>query len=104
MRKNKLNYPKAHVDLRTGKVYGCPKGSWKWYHEKAHLIFNEDINKSFLIMLNGWASMWISVFIIFAFFIRGFLNVAIILVAYQILFGLYEEWWCNNYADKKYNY
>lgn len=29
----------AHVDLSTGKIYGCAPGSLTWLHEKGHLAY-----------------------------------------------------------------
>lgn len=31
----------AFVDTASGKIYGCEEGSKVWYHEKAHIKFNE---------------------------------------------------------------
>lgn len=31
----------AHVNLVTGKIYGCEKGSKTYYHEQAHLYYEE---------------------------------------------------------------
>lgn len=31
----------AHVDLSSGKIYGCAPGSLTWLHEKGHLHYNK---------------------------------------------------------------
>ena len=96
----KLKFP--HCDLATGKIYGCEKGSWKWWHEKGHFEYNIDENKSFLILLQGYSlNIWI-------FFVMGSVIIKILfypaLALFMIYFSLwvYEEWWCNRYANRKF--
>jgi len=90
---------KAHVDLSTGKILGCKKGSWKWWHEKGHIVFNNDENKSLLTLFGKYAFN-VSIFFIMVSFIKiYYLNVAIILYFFNVFVFLYEEWWCSKYAD-----
>lgn len=94
---------KSHVDLSTGKIFGCKKGSWKWYHEKGHLVFNLDPNKSFLILLKGFIFNFWMLFVMAAIVIDNWpYYVAIILWLSYVGIGLYEEWWCNQYANRNY--
>lgn len=83
-----------HVDLDTGKIYGCEKNSRLYYHEQGHLVFN-DIHSGMLMVQqfiflfwmlcitagNKWLS-WIS------------------FACYGGIY-IYEEYWCNRYASKK---
>jgi len=41
----------AIVDLATGQITGCEKGSKVWYHEKAHIEFNK---REFGAKVNYW--------------------------------------------------
>lgn len=92
-----------HCDLATGKIYGCKRGSWKWWHEKGHYEFNKIPNFSLLILLKGYLhDVWI--FFIMATFIfsKSFYLAVICWVIYFSIF-IYEEWWCNSYADRKWS-
>ena len=100
--KNKIKELTAHIDLNTGKIYGCKKFSWKWLHEKGHKEFNDDETKSFLLLLKGYSLDLSIMFIILAFFQRAWLSVAIVLYFIFIYISLYEEWWCNRYANKRF--
>lgn len=31
----------GYVNLTTGRIYGCKKGSLTWLHEKGHLYYNK---------------------------------------------------------------
>lgn len=92
---------KAHIDLSTGKIYGAKKGSWKWYHEKGHIEFNNNEKLSFFIMLNEWSVLIMQWILVACFVNRLFIFPAIFVMAFQMLFFVYEEWWCNQYATKK---
>jgi len=89
---------KAHVDLLTGEIHGCKKGSWLWWHEKGHLVFNSE--KSFLVMIQGWCfKLWIF-FIMVAIPYRRLYPVTVIIWVIYLGLVIYEEKWCNQYADK----
>jgi len=95
----KLN--KAHVDIFTGKIYGCKKYSFQWYHEQGHLKFNKNPKFSFYKLLDQFIYDLVILAIIGAFFYRPLTTIAIIGWSYHILLLLFEEWWCNEYAYKK---
>jgi len=91
----------AYVDLSTGKIYGCKRGSWEWWHEKGHIEFNRDEKA-------GKIKLWQNyVFIIWMFSITlSILNRYMIFISFPsviiyIVIEVYEEKWCNDYADKK---
>lgn len=89
---------KEHVDLQTGEIHGCKKESWKWWHEKGHLVFN--LEKSFWVMLQGWYfKIWVF-FIMVAIVYRGLYPVAVIMWVIYLGLVIYEEWWCNQYANR----
>lgn len=96
-------YPLGHCDLSTGKIYGCKKGSWKYYHEEGHLKFNDDPNLSLLIMFKEHLhTFWI--FSIMATFVyRFFFYISVFSWLIYLGIGIYEEYWCNKYAFDKVN-
>ena len=93
---------KGHVDLTTGQIHGCKEGSLKWWHEKGHLEFNSDPNKSFLIVIRTMAFEFWMLTIMFAIFFNWVFYVALAGWTIYTVIGLYEEMWCNNYAKKNY--
>jgi len=98
-----MENPKAHVDLATGQIYGCEKGTFKWFHEEGHLAFNSSPDTSFLILVQEYAFMLWMPFIMLSFVSKAFLSVSGLLWAVHIGITLYEERWCNQYARRKLN-
>ena len=43
-----------HCDLKTGKIYGCKRGSFLWWHEKGHFEFNRLASTSTLKMIQDY--------------------------------------------------
>ena len=93
---------KAHVDLTTRKIYGCEPGTRKWFHEEGHLIFNDDPDKSFIIMLIEASDIMWKFTVMVSIIYNGLFGVAVILWSIPLFWILYEENWCNRYADRKY--
>lgn len=93
---------KAHVDLTTGKIHGCEKGSWKWFHEEGHLVFNSNSDLSWLIMLKSYIFDFWMLFVMASIVIPLVFPIALFLWVGYVCIGLYEELWCNKYAHKKY--
>jgi len=92
---------KPHCDLGTGKIYGCKKGSFDWYHEKGHFKFNSDERFSFLILLKGYfKDIWIFFIMISVIYIPMIIMAFFCWMIYFSFFA-FEEWWCNQYAKKK---
>lgn len=91
------------VDLSTGKIYGCEKGTRSYYHEKGHLYFN---SKEFGVKINYYGSFFkmIAVFFVAVGVLTdsilvksfGFVNAAGMMVCYII-----EEAYCEIYAWRK---
>jgi len=91
-----------HCDLTNGKIYGCDKGSFKWWHEKGHFAFNNNEKLSLLILIRGYIKdIWIF-FIMAAIIIKQFIYLALLFFTIYFLIWCYEEYWCNKYARKHY--
>jgi len=93
----------AHCDIATGKIYGCKRGSWQWHHEKGHIVFNQ-IEKLSMLKVYQNLALTLLLFVL----IIGILNKLAFLFAVPIWFfyigvDVYEELWCNRYANFKLN-
>ena len=92
---------KAHVDLETGKIYGCKKHSFLWWHEKGHIEFNDHPQWSFLILIRGYIFQLCFGLTVWGIYYEPlFLPAIITWIAFAFL-GVFEELWCNNYALKR---
>lgn len=93
---------RAHCDIATGKIYGCKRGTIEWWHEKGHIVFNSNENTSWLLMLKSY------IFTVWMFAVTGAIAynvlyyIAVVLLAIYIFLEIYEEWWCNQYANSHY--
>jgi len=93
---------KAHVDIATGKIFGCKKGSWKWFHEEGHIIFNSTPKLSWLLMLKSYIFDFWMLFVMASIVYNILFPIAVITWTSYISITIYEEVWCNKYADLKY--
>ena len=90
-----------YVDLLTGKIYGCKKDSFQWWHEKGHIEFNKKESTGKLkvyqtIVFYFWMfSITLSIMNKYMFII----SLPSVLIYIGVDF--YEEYWCNQYARKK---
>lgn len=100
--KKKRKSNKAHVDLSTGEIYFCDKDSWKWYHEKGHLEFNKLPDTSWLLMLKSYLFDFWMAFMTFGFIYKKIYYLSLVCFLSYVFIELYEEYWCNQYADKHY--
>ena len=92
---------KAHCDLATGEIYGCKKGSWKWWHEKGHIVFNSSPNQSWILMIKSYTfDIWM-VLVMFSIVIKSAFPLMTLSWLIYIGITIYEEWWCNQYANSK---
>jgi hypothetical protein len=94
----------ANVDLITKKIYGAEKGTETFYHEYAHLIFEDKCKIGNEIRVGQDLSFrWLVFIIAFALllgsniFMKGLI---IIWILISIFFEMYEEIWCWKYAKK----
>ena len=83
-----------HVDLETGKIYGCEKNSRLYFHEVGHLVFNDIY--SGLLMIQQFIFLAWMLCVTAGNYWLGWLSFA----GYGGIY-IYEEWWCNRYASKK---
>ena len=92
----------ANCDLTTGKISGCKSGSKMWWHEKGHFVFNKDPRYSLLILLRGYlGDVWLFLTMISVKYHQLFKFAFFFWLLYFLIF-LYEEWWCNDYSQKKF--
>jgi len=95
----------AIVDLSTGQITGCKKGSRTWWHEKGHIAFSKlDLGAKinyyqYHFMMVAVISMAMSL-LINSFLLRvfSFLNALGMILSY-----IYEEVWCWGYSFKNYS-
>ena len=93
----------AIVNTQTGKIIGCKKGSLTWWHEKAHIIYNnsdQGMKNSF------WAECFFYItpaFIILYLLFHNIFYAISMVISYMFFLGflIYEELWCWSYARRK---
>lgn len=91
---------KPHVDIETGKIYGCKEGTWDWWHEKGHIAYNESDDGSWKLMLksyvfDGWMLLTmasIAIRIIYPFAILAWVT--------YVYLTINEEQFANRYAKE----
>lgn len=89
------------VNLTTGKIIGVEKGSFGYFHEEGHLIYNNSESG----MRNGIFQKYFfdfSILILIAsIYLRPLSLFSLLLFMGYIGFDYYEELWCDNYARMK---
>jgi hypothetical protein len=82
-----------HCDITTGKIYGCKKGSYSWWHEKGHLKFNNSAIGTTLKLFNGYVFYFWMLFITLGFVLNLNIMHFVSLLSLTIYFGIdfYEE-------------
>jgi hypothetical protein len=90
-----------HADVRTGKIYGVEKGTWKYYHEEGHLKFNSLPKTSNLLLMQDYAlTLWMLT-ITLSLAYKALIPFVGIFWAIHFGIMIYEEYWCNKYAYSK---
>ena len=85
----------------TGKITGAKKGSFEYYHEEAHLKF-QDSNFGMNIQWFGEMSQFYTIIsLTLSFFINFFKYVSVFGMIIMIFCFSYEEIWCNYTAKEK---
>lgn len=89
-----------HVNLDTNKIFNCKKGSRIWWHEKGHIEYNKlEISGRLYILQHLFFIIWM-----FAVTLSHFNSYMLILSLPCLIFyvgvEVYEESWCNEYANK----
>jgi len=90
----------AHCDLATGKIYGCKKGTFAWWHEKGHLEYNKTVlsgNLAIFQQLAFYVWMFSTTLMIFNRFM-AFVSLPALFI--YVGADVYEELWCNKYANR----
>jgi|TARA_R100001530_G_scaffold34477_3_gene26928 hypothetical protein len=90
---------KPHADINTGKIYGCKKGSREWWHEKGHIKFNNLPSTSALIMWQGIAHLLWMISLTLSILNHWMLWIAFPMLSLFVAVDVFEEWWCNKYAN-----
>lgn len=94
----------ANVNLQTKKIYGCKRGTKTYYHEQAHLLFEDNAPQGNLI--RQWQGLSFTTIIYILFFNMLYPSwiwkvSGILLVLISIGTELYEEFWCWKWANLK---
>jgi len=91
------------VDLTTGKIYGCEKGSRSWWHEKAHLIFDRSEYGTKIKYYHYFFTMLTIVILPFNLFITSWLLKIFTLICGLAVVTTYliEEVWADWFAFKR---
>lgn len=92
----------ASVNLTTGKISGCKKGSETYYHEVAHLKFEEENPYGVQIRSAQGMSLRILLIVIGLYCIYPLWIMKLVILAgilTSILSEMWEEMWCWDYAE-----
>lgn len=93
----------AHVNLVTGKIYGCEKGSKTYYHEQAHLYYEETKRgRSIRIQQDFYLDALISSMALTVIYSNMFTQALVfVFLVLKIVTQLIEEADCWTYARNK---
>ena len=91
----------AKVNLRTGKIIGADKGSFAWYHEKGHLIYDDSEQGISNGVRQNMAIYCSLMFLALGKWFTLFSILALGTIIYLIGLVIYEELWCNNFAKNQ---
>ena len=90
----------ASVNLRTGKIVGAEEGSFAWWHEKAHIIY-DDSELGIRTGVQQNMCVYCSLLLLVLGNLYSIFNIlAGIVVFYLIGLVIFEEKWCDRYASK----
>ena len=87
------------MDITTGKIYGCKEGTWKYYHEVGHTKFGEIQFNAFVVLLREFAFRFWMIAVMFAIMFKPAIWFMVGFWVLHTLMDVYEEKWCNDYAD-----
>jgi hypothetical protein len=91
----------AKINLRTGKIIGAEEGTFAWYHEKGHLVYDNSA-RGIINGVNQNMSMLCSfIFLVLGQWLMLFSILAVFSVVYMVGLTVYEELWCNAYAREQ---
>lgn len=91
----------AKVNVRTGKIIGAEKGSFAWFHEKGHLVYDNS-DRGITDGVNQNNAMYCAFFFLaLGQFWWIFSFPAMVSVLMILYYFLKEEFWCNAYAMQR---
>ena len=95
----------AHVNLKTGRIYGAKKGTLTYYHELGHLAFSKTAKGERVRLRQELSKDILNVIFLGAFWFYNIAptisKVVVALFVFRWLyFYNYEEVWCWRYAFK----
>ena len=85
-------------DPNSGKISDCKKGSYNYFHEKAHQDFQT--TNATIIYLGQMSEFYTIIFIVLSFFINWFKWICLIGILIMIICFVYEEVYCNIKANE----
>ena len=88
------------VDLDTNKIYNCLEGSRAWWHEQGHIKFSELESTGKWQLYQHYALLLWMLSITLSILNKYMLFLAIPLVMVYLGIEVYEEVWCNRYANE----
>jgi len=89
-----------YVELKTGKIYGCKKGSYQWYHEKGHIEFDKNEKTGRLKLYQNYVFWFWALSTTLSVINKFMIIISIPSILIYIGIEIYEEKWCNDYAKK----
>lgn len=96
-----IKMPFAMSDIKTGKISGCKKNSFEYYHEEAHIRFSKTEKGEFLQYLQETSHTYLLGCLTVSFFINFFKFISAILFIIILFCILYDELQANEYANKQ---
>lgn len=94
----------ANVNLKTGEIFGCKKGTKTHYHEVGHLEF-EKKNRfgNFTRTMQDFSVRTLLITCVFNIVLPHYLwkYVSVFLLLAYIFSEIYEELWCWKYANQQ---
>jgi hypothetical protein len=93
----------ANTNLITGQIYGAKEGTEKFYHEQAHLLFEDNCRDGNLMRsIQDLSFRYLVMVIALEVLMHNplFQSFIVILFCSSVTSEIYEEVWCWNYARK----
>jgi hypothetical protein len=91
----------GYVNTQTKKIIGVKKGTLEYFHERGHIAYANSESGIKTNYYQGVVFHITIVLILMALLVDVFRLVAPISFLLYLLFDLYEEQWCWNYARTK---
>ena len=92
----------SHVNLETKKIYNAEPNSWKYFHELGHIAYSNTEIAGRLGVYQG-LTLYIWIFSTTLGIINKYMfGISLLTAIVYIGIDVYEEYWCNRYANKHY--